>query len=149
MLVFTGQFEYTIDEKGRLSIPSRLRDQVERDGQAPSLFVVPGPKGQLMAYPEKQFNELADIYGSREDTAEALRFMMRNSEECPIDKQGRVVLSPRLRDEAGISRDVTILGVGKRIEFWDKARAAKYSQDGAARIQGALGQLKGRADLWG
>jgi MraZ protein len=149
MLVFTGRYDYTIDDKGRLSIPSRLRDQVERDGQPLILYVTRGRKGQLSAYAEREYNLLIEELGSRtdEEASEALRYFTENTEECPIDKQGRVVFSPRLRELGSIHRDVVVIGVSKRIEFWDKARYEKYQSDGAPRIQSATSTLKGRADL--
>jgi MraZ protein len=149
MLVFTGRFDYTTDDKGRLSIPSRMRDQVTRDGQPLIFFVTKGRKGQLSAFPESQYNQLVDELGSRtdEEASEALRSMAEDTEECPVDAQGRLVLSQRLREAAGISRDVVIIGAIKRLEFWDKKTYEKYKSEGAQRIQSAVATLKGRADL--
>ena len=149
MLVFTGRYDYTTDDKGRLSIPARLRDQVTRDGQPLSFFVTVGRKGQLSAYAEKEYNLLVDELGSRtdEEASEALRTITAETEECPVDAQGRVVLSARLREAAQIKRDVVILGVSKRIEFWDKKAFEAYQGEGAPRIQSAKATLKGRADL--
>lgn len=149
MLVFTGRYDYTIDDKGRLSIPSRLRDQVTRDGQPLSFFVTRGRKGQLSAFAEKEYNQFVDELGSKTDdeSSEALRAITADTEECPVDAQGRVVLSPRLREVAGIKRDVVILGVSKRIEFWDKKRFEGYQAEGAPRIQSATSNLKTRADF--
>ena len=102
MLVFTGRYDYTIDEKGRLSIPSRLRDQVERDGQPLLLFVTLGPDGQLNGYAEKEYNSLMGIFEGRNDDEArmALRAITENTEPLPIDKQGRIMLSARQREIA-------------------------------------------------
>jgi MraZ protein len=150
MLVFTGQYDYTTDDKGRLSIPARLRDQLTRDGQPLIFFVTRGRKGQLSAYPENSYYQLVEEMGSRtdEEASEALRSYAADTEECPVDAQGRIVLSPRLREIAGIKRDVVILGISKRIEIWDKAAYGKYQSEGAQRIQNATQSLKGRADLF-
>ena len=149
MLVFTGRYDYSIDDKGRLSIPSRLRDQVTRDGQPLSFFVTTGRKGQLSAYAENEYQLLVGELGSKTDdeSSEALRAITADTEECPIDAQGRVVLSGRLREAAGIKRDVVILGVSKRVEFWDKAAFEKYQKEGGPRIQSATASLQVRADL--
>jgi MraZ protein len=149
MLVFTGRYDYSIDEKGRLSIPARLRDQVTRDGQPLNFFVTRGRKGQLSAYAEKEYQLLVDELGARQDeeAGEALRHITADTEECPVDGQGRIVLSARLREVGGIRREVVVLGVSKRIEFWDKAAYERYSKDGGPRIQAATQTLKGRADL--
>jgi MraZ protein len=149
MLVFTGLYDYTTDDKGRLSIPARLRDQVTRDGQALVLFVTRGRKGQLSAYAEKEYYQLVDELGSRsdEEASEALRSITGETEECPVDAQGRIVLSSRLREIAGIKRDVVIIGVSKRIEIWDKNVYQNYQSQGAQRILSATQSLKGRSDL--
>lgn len=149
MLVFTGRYDYTTDDKGRLSIPSRLRDQVTRDGQPLNFFVTVGRKGQLSAYAENQYLQMVEEMGNKtdEEASEALRRVTEQTEECPVDAQGRIVLSPRLRDGAGITRDVVILGVSKRLEFWDKKAYEKYQFEGGARIQSATAALKVRADL--
>ncbi len=149
MIVFTGRFEYTIDDKGRLSVPSRMRDQIQKDGQALALFVTRGRKGQLSAYAEREYQQLVGELGAREDDAagEALRVFTSETEECPIDSQGRVMLSARLRSLASITRDVVIVGVSKRLEIWSKAQYEKYQGENAARIDAAAGAIKGRADL--
>jgi MraZ protein len=150
MLVFTGRYDYTIDDKGRLSIPSRLRDQVERDGQPLLLYVTLGAEGQLSAYAEKEYNSLMGLFEGRNDdeARAAFRAITQNTEPLPIDKQGRVLLSPKQRETAGIKRDVVIVGVGKRIEFWDKAAYGRYEGDGAAHIASAMKALKVRVDLY-
>lgn len=149
MLVFTGRYDYTTDEKGRLSIPARLRDQVVRDNQPLIFYVTKGRKGQLSAYAEKEYQQLVDELGSRSDenASEGLREMTTATEECPVDAQGRIVLSARLRELANIKRDVVVLGVSKRIEVWDKAHYEAYQAEGAPRILSATQTLKGRADL--
>ena len=150
MLVFTGRYDYTIDDKGRLSIPARLRDQVERDGQPLILFVTQGPDGQLQGYAEKEFNSLMEVFGARNDdeARAAFRAITQNTEPLPIDKQGRVLLSPKQREIAGIKRDVVIVGVGKRIEFWDKSAYERYEGDGAPHVASAMKALKVRVDLY-
>jgi MraZ protein len=150
MLVFTGRYDYTIDEKGRLSIPSRLREQVERDAQPLMLFVTLGPEGQLNAYAEKEFNELMEIFKglADEESRAALRSITENTEPLPIDKQGRIMLSTRQREAAGIKRDVVLVGVSKRIELWDKAAYARFEADRSAHVQAAVKALKLRSDLY-
>src|SRR5260221_6167587 len=149
MLVFTGRYDSTIDDKGRLSIPARLREQVERDGQPLLLFVTLGPEGQVNAYAEREYNELMELFKGRNDdeARSALRAITENTEPLPIDKQGRVMLSGRQREVAAIKRDVVLVGVSKRIEIWDKASYARFGSDGAAHIQAAIKTLKVRSDL--
>ncbi len=88
MPLFTGRFEYSVDEKGRLSIPSRLREQIEREGQEPALIVTSIHPDYLSAYATNEFQEL--IASIRESTdpnsRELLRRLTSEAETCPLDK---------------------------------------------------------------
>lgn len=151
MISFTDRFEYTIDDKGRLSIPAKMRDQMQRHHQPLSLFVTPGPKGQLVAFAEAEHEEWRNLLGAQEseEAALALRHISSNTAQCDIDGQGRIILTPRLREMGGIKREVVILGVGKRIELWAKEKLAAFEGENSARVMNAMGALKARADLWG
>ena len=149
MPLFTGRFEYSVDDKGRLSIPSRLRDQIEKEGQEAAFIVTSIDPEYLSAFATNEFQEL--IASVRESTDPNTRVLMRRlaseAQTCSVDKQGRVMLPPELRALAGIARDVTILGVAKRIEIWDRARYAARlaaSTESGARL---LSGLKVPADL--
>lgn len=149
MLVFTGRYDYTTDDKGRLSIPAKLRDQVTRANEPLTFYVTQGRKGQLSAYTESQYKALFAELGARtdEEASEVLRALAEQTDECPVDAQGRIILNAQLRAAAGITRDVAIVGAIQRVEFWDKKRYEKYKADGAPRINAAISALKGRADL--
>lgn len=149
MLLLTGKYDYSMDDKGRLSIPARHREQVERDGQPLLFYVAPGRDGQLNAYAEREYHEMTEELGAGTDEAsrEALRFVSANTDTCPMDKQGRLVIGPALRDYAGIKRDVVVLGMRRKIEIWDKQRFAKYEQERGTNIASAMKAMKGRADL--
>lgn len=149
MPLFTGRFEYSVDDKGRLSIPSRLRDQVEREDQESSFVITCLNPDYLSAYAPNEFQQLIDAISQSSDgnSRELLRLTTSGAETCPLDKQGRVMLSPALRQAAGIRRDVVILGVARRIEIWDRDREASHRSgvsEGGARL---LSGLKAPADL--
>jgi MraZ protein len=122
--MFRGRFTHTIDTKGRMSIPSGYRLELERRSQqAP---IVTTGYECLHLYPFEDWCEVEQQIV--ENTTVALdvqayqRMMLSGATECPIDKQGRMLLPQYLRDHAGLDREVTIAGVGPRIEIWDKAR---------------------------
>jgi MraZ protein len=122
--MFRGRFNHTIDTKGRMSIPSGYRLELERRSQqAP---IVTTGYECLHLYPFEDWCEVEQQIV--ENTTVALdvqayqRMMLSGATECPIDKQGRMLLPQYLRDHAGLDREVTIAGVGPRIEIWDKAR---------------------------
>lgn len=149
MPLFTGRFEYSVDDKGRLSIPARMREQVEKEGQEPAFIITSIHPDYLSAYATNEFQEL--IASIRESTDPNSRELMRRltseAETCPLDKQGRVMLPSALRALAGLTRDVVVIGVAKRIEIWDRARYAAHrssSGDAGARL---LSGLKAPADL--
>ncbi len=149
MLLLTGKYDYSTDDKGRLSIPARHREQVERDGQPLLFYVAPGRDGQLNVYAEREYHEMTEELGAGTDeiAREALRFVSANTDTCPLDKQGRLVVSQALREVAGIKRDVVVVGMRRRIEIWDKERFAKYQEERGANIASAMKAIKGRADL--
>ncbi|MBW2665067.1 MAG: division/cell wall cluster transcriptional repressor MraZ [Deltaproteobacteria bacterium] len=122
--MFRGRFTHTMDTKGRMSIPSGFRTELERRSQqAPILTTA---YECLHLYPVEDWCEvernIVDRATEDLDAQAYQRMMLSGATECPIDKQGRVLVPQYLRDHAGIEREVTIAGVGPRIEFWDKSR---------------------------
>jgi MraZ protein len=122
--MFRGRFTHTIDTKGRMSIPSGFRIELERRSQqAPILTTA---YECLHLYPFEDWCEvernIVDRATEDLDAQAYQRMMLSGATECPIDKQGRVLIPQYLRDHAGIEREVTIAGVGPRVEFWDKSR---------------------------
>ena len=149
MPLYTGRFEYSVDDKGRLSIPARMREQLEREGQEQAFIITCIQPDYLSAYGSNEFQELINSIRESTDTAsrDLFRRLTSEAETCPLDKQGRVMLPPQLRSLGSIGRDVVILGVAKRIEIWDRQRYAAHraaSGDGGSRL---LGSLKAPADL--
>ncbi|MGH7441908.1 MAG: division/cell wall cluster transcriptional repressor MraZ, partial [bacterium] len=132
MPLFTGRFEYCIDDKGRLSIPARLREQVEKESQDPAFIVTNLQPEFLSVYAPNEFQELMDRLGRDENpqARKVLRWVSSGAETCPLDKQGRILLPEALRARAGLGRDVVILGAVKHIEIWDPAR--EMAERGAA-----------------
>jgi MraZ protein len=122
--MFRGRFTHTMDTKGRMSIPSGFRTELDRRSQQAPILTTAYECLQL--YPFEDWCEFERNIVERAtedlDTQAYQRMMISGATECPIDKQGRVLVPQYLRDHAGIERDVTIAGVGPRIEFWDKSR---------------------------
>ena len=149
MPLFTGRFEYTVDDKGRLSIPARMREQIEREGQDAALIVTSIHPDYLSAYATNEFQELiASIRESTDSNSrELLRRLTSEAETCPLDKQGRVMLPSSLRGLAAITRDVMFLGVAKLIEVWDRARYGAHRIAAAETGARLLTGLKAPADL--
>jgi MraZ protein len=149
MPLFTGRFEYTVDDKGRLSIPARMREQLEKEGQDTAFIVTSIHPDYLSAYAPNEFQEL--IASIRESTdpnsRELLRRLASEAETCPLDKQGRLMLPASLRQLAALTRDVVVLGVAKRIEVWDRTRYAAHRAGTAENGARLLSGLKAPSDL--
>jgi len=116
--VFSGRYEYTIDDKGRLSIPARFREILSVDHEA-KLFVT-NLDGCLVAYPDKEWarlqEKLASVTGK--EARNFLRFFYAGVSECPFDRLGRILIPQSLRNYAGIKKNVVIVGMNKKLEIW-------------------------------
>ncbi|MCK9210799.1 MAG: division/cell wall cluster transcriptional repressor MraZ [Ignavibacteriaceae bacterium] len=120
--VFKGQFLHSIDNKGRLSIPSRLRKNVSQDADN-SFVMTLGIDKCIEIYPKDQWKLIEEkllklnFFDQRE--ARFIRMMLQNAHEDTMDAQSRILIPQPLLDYAGIKNEVLILGVLKKIELWD------------------------------
>ena len=116
--MFEGQYQHTIDEKGRLTLPSKFRAILET-----GVKITRGLDGCLFAFPKEEWEQLAaklsalsvgDIKARR-----AARFFFSGASDGVPDKQGRIMLPPHLREHAGLDGEAVIAGVGSRFEIWN------------------------------
>ena len=145
--MFRGRFRNTVDSKGRLSIPSKFREILVTNYD--ERLIVTNFDQCLWAYPIGEWQELEKKVGSLPqflDEVKALqRVFISAASECPFDKQGRILLPPELRTYAGIDRDVVVVGMTKRIEFWARERwvtvfdAAQHKLEGLGTKLAELG----------
>jgi len=122
---FRSKFDHTIDDKGRLSFPSRFRE-VLRQYESEILVALPWDT-HLRAYPLAEWenieNKLKAGDGQHsEDLEKIIRYFESESFECVLDKQGRILLPPALRTDLGLKRDIVLIGMIDRVEIWDKER---------------------------
>ncbi len=119
---FRGRSEHVLDGKGRLNIPTRFRD-VLRQQYDERLMVTPWRKS-LKAYPLPQWESmemtLLTRLKERPDMNKMIKYMIGGVVECPLDKQGRILLPPKLREECGIQKEVVVSGVMTYFEILDK-----------------------------
>jgi MraZ protein len=120
---FRSKYDHTIDDKGRLSFPSRFRD-VLRQFESEVLIAIPWDN-HLRAYPLAEWESLenklkAEDRDQPEDIEKIVRYLESESIECVLDKQGRILLPPALRTELGLKRDIVLIGMIDRVEIWDK-----------------------------
>jgi MraZ protein len=120
--MFRGQYEHSIDEKGRLSIPAKFREILKKE----RTLVLTSFDGYITAFPMKTWRVIEERLRSnptfKRDMRDFLRLIYSSAEDAGIDLQGRILIPQALRQRAGITREVVILGVMDQIEIWDKAR---------------------------
>ena len=127
-MFFMGTYTPKLDDKGRLFLPAKFRDQLTE-----GLVVTRGQEFCLTVWPMDDFMELTrkaqeapvTVKGARDYT----RFLFAGASEEKPDKQGRITITPMLREYASLDRDVVVIGVMNRIEIWDPARWQQYSAD--------------------
>jgi transcriptional regulator MraZ len=116
--MFLGEFIHTIDEKGRLAIPARFRDDLEG-----GLVVTRGIDRCLAIYPMEEWKRLAEQVSALPMTDRRARAFRRlvfaNASDFIPDKQGRVLIPPRLREYAGLDGEVVITGLSSHVEVWN------------------------------
>ena len=119
MHMFMGEYNHTIDAKGRLIIPAKFREVlgdefvVTKDG---CLFVFDNSEWQVFA------EKLRSLPMIDKEVRQFTRFFLAGAASVEVDKQGRILLPSVLRDFAGITKDTVLIGVGSRIEIWSKDR---------------------------
>jgi MraZ protein len=119
--MFRGEFNHTIDAKGRLIVPAKFREKLGEH-----FIVTKGLDGCLSVYPEaewKQFEEkLTALSLIKKENRQLTRFFVAGASEAELDKQGRILIPAPLREHAGLEKDVVLVGMLNRVEIWDKSR---------------------------
>lgn len=126
--MFRGQFEHAIDAKGRTSLPARYRDVLQAGGDL-RLVVTPALFDPcLKVYPMKAWEELEEKISALPEFDPNAVFLRRRflsaAVECELDKQGRILVPPILREHAGLSKEVLWAGMGRTAELWSRERWA-------------------------
>ena len=137
--MFRGHFEHAIDAKGRTSLPARFRDVLETANDLP-LVVTPALFDPcLHAYPMRAWEELeAKIVKLPQFDTNVVAFRRRYlsaAVECDLDKQGRILIPPSLRDHAGLVKDVLWAGMGQTAELWARERWIQAQEMTDAELQ--------------
>lgn len=110
----TGTYEHSIDGKGRLFIPAKLREEL-----GVSFHLAAGVDTCLAIYPEETWRAFTEKFASLPMSAtKNMRRLFANASKCELDSQGRIVIPPKLRKYAALDKDVVIIGVSNRAEIW-------------------------------
>ena len=118
----TGTYEHSIDAKGRLFIPAKLREEL-----GVTFYLAMGVDACLAIYPQSTWDRFTEKFSSLPmSQSKAMRPLFANAAKCELDSQGRIVIPQKLRRYAGLDKDVVILGVNDRAEIWS---APLWKQD--------------------
>jgi len=126
--LFYGEYQHTIDPKGRVIIPSKFRDDLGE-----KFIATKGLDNCLFVYSASEWSnleaKLRTLPFTDKDVRAFVRFFFAGATECELDKQGRILLPQNLREYAGLDKDIYIIGVSSRVELWDKEKWESYNGD--------------------
>ncbi|MDP9750694.1 MraZ protein [Thermoanaerobacter pentosaceus] len=123
-----GQYEHTIDAKGRVIIPAKFREELGE-----KFVLTKGLDNCLFVYSLEEWKnieaKLKTLPLTKKDARAFTRFFLAGAVECEIDKQGRILIPANLREYAKIEKDVIFIGVSTRVEIWSKEVWEEYSNN--------------------
>ncbi len=138
--MFLGEYQHTLDAKGRVSLPAKFRGRMTG-----KVVVAKGFDACLYVYPAEAYEEFVSGLLGREDfdprMRQVRRFFTSGAHETELDSAGRLPLPGVLREHAGLSKDVTITGNGNRIEIWDSSQWRTYDGDVETRVEDLAREL--------
>lgn len=141
--MFIGEYQHTIDSKGRVAVPAKFRPKISKGA-----VVTRGLDDCLFLYTKEEWQKLADKLAalpiSKANTRAFARLMLAGAMDVDLDSQGRIMLPEYLRKYASMTKKVIIAGLYSRLEIWDEAKWNKYksgTEQKSGDIAEALGEL--------
>ena len=123
--LFMGEFEHTLDDKGRVIVPAKLRDQIRPLEDGEGFIATHAPENCLYLYTPREWEGICQRLAKLPKGTPGLRQFQRRfysrAEQLTLDRQGRILIPERLRNKVGIDRDLVLAGCQDRIEVWSKA----------------------------
>ncbi|MDK2877599.1 MAG: transcriptional regulator MraZ [Thermoanaerobacteraceae bacterium] len=132
--MFMGQFQHSLDPKGRLIIPAKFRELL-----GDTFILTKGLDRCLFVYPKDEWavleQKLKSLPFTQKDARAFIRFFFSGAVEIEMDKQGRILIPPQLREHARIDRDLVIIGVSNRAEIWSAEEWEAYNREASASYE--------------
>ena len=123
--MYFGSFAHNLDDKGRLMIPRKMREELGY-----KVYIMKGFEGSLSLYDESGYQKLVSEFTrlsfNQQKVRDYLRLQFASTYEMEVDKLGRVQIPTALLTKYNISKEVLVLGIGDHIEVWDKAKYEEY-----------------------
>lgn len=126
--MFIGEHQHTLDNKGRIIIPSKFREELGEE-----FVITKGLDSCLFVYPKSEWKIVEDklkaLPLTNRDARAFIRFFFSGASESTLDKQGRVLIPANLREHSQLDKDAIIIGVATRLEIWSKEEWDRYNDD--------------------
>ena len=123
-----GEYEHSLDVKGRLIMPAKIREDIGE-----KFIITKGLDGCLFGFSQKEWanfeEKLKTLPLTNKNARDFVRFFLSGATECEIDKQGRFLITSNLREYANMDKEIIIIGVGTRIEIWNREKWKNYNSD--------------------
>jgi len=137
VLLLTGQYFHAFDAKSRLTIPAKLREQINRSEQGYGFVAVHGFDGVLYLYTPKTYERVAPQFDSalhtKRDVRDYERIAYGLAEQLEVDRLGRILIPEYTRQACGLSKEVAVIGVRDHVEIWDRDKWQGFVQDRLAQ----------------
>lgn len=132
--MFLGEYQHSLDPKGRIIIPSKFRDEL-----GVKFVATKGLDDCIFLYQMEEWRRIEEKLHSlpftRADVRSFARFFFSGAAELDMDKQGRILLPNNLREYADIEKDLVIIGVGSRVEIWANHKWTEYTKTGSCSYE--------------
>lgn len=123
-----GEYEHSLDVKGRVIMPAKLREDMGE-----KFILTKGLDGCLFGFSQNEWanfeEKLKTLPLTNKNARDFVRFFLSGATECEMDKQGRFLVASNLREYASMDKEVVVIGVGNRIELWNKEKWIKHNSD--------------------
>jgi len=146
MLLLTGEYEHVVDNKSRVLISNKLRNQIDVEEHGSNFYLVLGANGILCLYPEKYFEQIslavAPGIAAPDEAVAFERMSFALASKIELDGQGRLLLNEKLRTRAGLKDNITLIGVRDHIELWNSESWEQYVSDNMPQYQKQMSQVR-------
>ncbi len=126
--MFIGEYQHTLDTKGRIIIPSKFREELGEE-----FFMTKGLDNCIFVYPKEEWiileEKLKTLPLTNSDARAFIRFFFSGASEGSLDKQGRVLIPANLREHSKLDKEAVVIGVSTRMEIWSKEEWDAYNND--------------------
>ena len=146
MLMITGEYEHSVDEKNRLFVSNKLRSQIDVEHYGSNFYMAMGPNGILCLYPEKYFQQIALVgapgMGAPDESVAFERLSFALASKVDLDRRGRLLINDKLRRRARLGTELTLVGVRDHIELWNTEDWENYLEDNLNQYQNQTAQAR-------